>query len=233
MTAFCKRVTTSDFFLSLILALIVVNAIFMGLETVPAIGDTYTGFFEIFSLISQIIFIAEIILRIGACLPEWRSFFKYFWNSFDFMVVALSLLPMVGPFALVARLLRVLRVLRLVSSSDHLRKFVERLSDAFDEIAFSSLVTAVLGYIFSLSGYYLFSEIDPGHWGGLGKAGLSVFYLLLLQDVGGIVAPLVQAHAAHIFYFLLFYVVWFGLVLSVVAAAISQSTQESKGEKRD
>ena len=46
------------------------------------------------------------------------------WNVFDFSVVALSLLPAAGPFATVARLARVLRVARAVSSMPELRLII-------------------------------------------------------------------------------------------------------------
>jgi voltage-gated sodium channel len=44
------------------------------------------------------------------------EFFRDRWNTFDFVIVAVSLVPMVGSLSLAGRVLRPLRLLRVVSS---------------------------------------------------------------------------------------------------------------------
>jgi voltage-gated sodium channel len=228
MVKLCASIANNETFQSFIFALIVLSALMMGAETVQELRDSFGDLFFYFFLTSQAIFIGEIIVRVGAFGAQPRRFFDSFWNTFDFAIVVLTLIPFVGPFAIVARLLRVLRVLRVFSTSRKLRSFAARLHQAVDEVAYSILIIAVLGYIFSISGYYLFSETDLARWGSLGRSALSVFYLLLLQDVAGIVEPALAVSRAHIIFFVVFYVVHFGLLLSVLIAGASQSNEDPR-----
>lgn len=222
MKALCQFVADNNHFQSFILFLILMTAAVMGMETSPTLADEYGDFFVWFACISQGLFLLEIVIRIIAA-PSIRAFFQGGWNKFDFTVVALSLIPAIGPMALIARLARVLRVLRLFSTSKRLKTFVESLHEACDEILYAFIVVLVLGYIYAVSGYYLFVDITPAHWGDLGRAGMSVFYLLLLQDVPGFVEPLIAASAWSILYFILFYLTFAGLFIGVLTAAITNS----------
>lgn len=51
------------------------------------------------------------------------AYFKDAWNGFDFLVVAISLVPASGPLA-VLRALRVLRVLRLITLVPSMKRVV-------------------------------------------------------------------------------------------------------------
>ena len=228
MINLCKRIADSESFQSFILFLIVINGISMGLETFPELLDQFNDVFLSVFVISQIIFVVEILIRVIAFAPKFRGYFNNFWNTFDFVIVALSLIPAVGAFATVARLSRLLRVLRVVAVSKHLGGFVERLSDVLDEVLYSSVILLILSYIFSISGYYLFSEISPEAWGSLGQSMLTVFYLFLLQDVPAVVAPLFEVSGMSVLYFIVFYIVYFGFGLAVVTAAITQSLREHR-----
>lgn len=223
MIKFFQNFAVSERFQTFILFLILVTAISMGVETVPDLADAYGSFFLFLHYFAQVVFAFEICVRLLAFTPNFGKFFKDSWNTFDFLIIGASFLPGIGSFALIARLLRVLRVLRVLSVSDHLRGFMERLKESFDEIAYASVIIFVLGYIFIISGHYLFFEIDTAHWGTLGNATMSVFYLLLFQDVQSFVAPLVKASKGYLVFFLLFYFVFVSLFISVITTAITQA----------
>jgi voltage-gated sodium channel len=162
-------------------------------------------------------------------IPELvDAHYLIFDGLFDFAIVILSFLPAIGAFIVIARLLRVLRVLRAISMSERLRAFMDRLTDTFDEVLYSSLLILILGYIFAISGHFLFYEVDPNNWGNLWRATLSVFYLGLLQDVSDFVDPVIASSAFYLFYFICFYLIQFGLILSVLNAALTQSIKEDK-----
>jgi voltage-gated sodium channel len=228
MNKFFQNLAASERFQTFILFLILVTAISMGVETIPDMADAYGGFFLVLHYFAQIVFAFEICVRLLAFTPNFGKFFEDSWNTFDFLIVGASFLPGIGSFALVARLLRVLRVLRVLSVSDHLRGFMDRLKESFDEIACASVIVFVLGYIFIISGHYLFFEVDTAHWGTLGDATMSIFYLLLFQDVQSFVVPLVKASKVYLAFFLLFYFVFVSLYISVITAAVAQSI---KGEE--
>lgn len=206
--------------------LILLSAISMGLETVPEAYDQFYFLFDGFFYFCQTAFAIEILIRLQAHCPNYKNFFKDFWNRFDFVVVALSFIPAVGAFIVVARLLRVIRLLRTVSLSDRLRGFADRSLDCLDEAIGAAALALILGYIFALSGYYLFSEIDPSKWGSLGSSAKSIFYLALLQDVPSFIDPLLANSKFSILFFLLLYFVVGFILLGAIHAAIVQSLKE-------
>jgi len=227
MTNFCRRLADSESFQSFILFLIIITAISMGLETIPTLMDNFGWLFDGLFIISQAVFAFEISVRLLAFAPRFRAFFDDFWNTFDFVIIVASFLPGIGSFAIIARLLRVLRVLRVLSVSDRIRGFMDRISDSLDEAIFAAIVLSVLGYIFTISGHYLFYEADPQRWGDLGSSALSIFYLLLMQDVPSYVAPVLEFSKLGIFFFLAFYFVLFAMLLGVLNAAVSQSVSNN------
>ena len=124
MIRLARRVADAPLFQHFILAVIVAAAILIGVETSPALTARYGGLIEAVEIAIQTIFVMEITIRLLACWPRLGAFFRDGWNVFDFAVVAASLLPQAGAFAMVARLARLLRVTRLVSAFPELRLII-------------------------------------------------------------------------------------------------------------
>ena len=82
------------------------------METSATLTARYGAVIAAIEILIQAIFVAEIVIRVSAYWPSPSAFFRNGWNVFDFAVVAASLLPQVGAFAMVARLARLLRVTR-------------------------------------------------------------------------------------------------------------------------
>ena len=162
----------SEGFRRLTLALIVLVALLMGVEAVPAWASMYETLLYGALWSAQLWFVFELVVRLGAHWPRLRSFFADPWNTFDFAVVVLSLLPAVGMLALVARMLRILRLLRAVSGVNTGRAFVR------GELPFAARIAAaiVLGglsiYMFALAGFHAFGAYGDGDaaWSDLFRA---------------------------------------------------------------
>ena len=105
----CRRVVERPWFQNGVLAVIVLNAVLIGLATDPDTLAGHRGLFRLANQLIQVVFVVEIAIRLVAYAPRVHRFFADGWNVFDFAVVALSLLPAVGPFATVARLARLLQ----------------------------------------------------------------------------------------------------------------------------
>jgi voltage-gated sodium channel len=222
MNKISKAIAYSENFQTFILFLIILTAISMGVETVPYMADEYGDIFLYLHYFVQVVFAFEIVIRLLAYAPKYKTFFKDKWNVFDFIIIAASFLPVIGSFALIARLLRLLRVMRLMSVSDRLRGFMDRLKESLDEISYAAASVSIFSYIYIIAGHYLFFEISPENWGTLKNATLSVFYLMLLQDVRGIVEPLVTFNFINLLFFVMFYITFAGLFLAVFSAGIIQ-----------
>lgn len=162
-----RRLVESDDFRGTILFLIVLNAFAMGLEATPGAFALYATVLEWVFLISQVIFVAEIVLRWW--VAPAGQFFKDSWNRFDFAVVALSLLPAVGEFALVARVFRLLRVLRIVSVGQVLWGTALREDGGLRALLLALVLLVLSGYVFALSGFHLFGDSLP-EWRSLAQS---------------------------------------------------------------
>jgi voltage-gated sodium channel len=108
-----RRLVESDGFEAVIAMLLVLNAGAVAVELLADGGD-HDVWLWLFFWISQGIFVAEIALRVASYGPRFGEFFKEGWNVFDFMIVAVALLPDVGPLGMLARLVRVFRALRVL-----------------------------------------------------------------------------------------------------------------------
>ena len=99
----CRRIASSRRFQNGALAVIVANAVLIGAETSPALWERYGGVFNALNAAVQVVFAVEIAVRLLAFGPRVHRFFLDGWNVFDFTIVALSLLPVAGPFAMVEK----------------------------------------------------------------------------------------------------------------------------------
>lgn len=217
MNALARRITEHESFDDLILGLLVFNAAAMGLETSAFVLDAYGDAFYGFFVVSQVIFVAEILLRMAAA-DGLRSFFKDPWNSFDAAVVAISLLPAVGGLAYLARLVRVLRMVRLFSVSDTMRSWVGRLGDSLGLLARVWVALGVLLYGFGVAGHACFSQIDPERWGNLGLALLTLVELAFGEGLRATVLAVV--HAAP--FGVLLFVGWYFSLGTLLVTALAE-----------
>lgn len=233
MYARCREIADSSLFEQLILLLILINAAVMGFETSVTLNEEYGEIFFLILFWSQFVFSIEIIIRMMGYGPRFGGYFKDFWNLFDFTVVALSLLPAVGPFVMIARLVRLLRVLRIMTVSDRLREFLQSFRHSLDEALYLSIIFGLFLYIFAIAGFYLFSEVDSDNWGSLGLALRTLIYILLLQRVPEIFESL-SDHLVSSILFLFFYAgTMLLLLLNAIGAFVAEHTVHKRGDTRD
>jgi len=145
-------------FTNFITAVILLNAVTLGLETnqnaMTRFGDTLLALDKI----ALIIFVCEIALKLFA----YRlSFFRRGWNVFDFIIVGIALIPASGALA-VLRALRILRVLRLVSVVPSMRRVIAALLHAIPGMGSIVAVLLVIYYVCAVLATKLFyAHPDP------------------------------------------------------------------------
>ena len=124
MVAKMKALADNKHFQNFVTAAILAAGVVVGLETYPSIAETFHTPLWWANNIILGIFIVEVVVKLVA---EGKTFWRYFydpWNVFDFIIVALCLMPFGGGFVAVLRLLRVLRVLKLVTALPKLQILV-------------------------------------------------------------------------------------------------------------
>ena len=174
-----------------VLALIILNAITLGMETSDAVMAAWGPQLMVLDKALLSVFVVEVVLRIWA----WRgAFFRDPWSVFDFLVVAIALMPASGPFS-VLRALRVLRVLRILTIVPSMRRVVGGLLAAIPGLSSIAAVLGLLFYVFAVIATKLFSDAFPDWFGNLGRSLYTLFQIMTLESWSmGIVRPVMEVY---------------------------------------
>jgi voltage-gated sodium channel len=151
-----------------------------------------------------IFFLIEIIIRIAA-EKNVLNFFKKGWNIFDFIIVTISLIPLENSeYALIARMLRLFRVMRLISFIPELRVLVNALLTALPRMGYVALLMFIIFYIYAVVGNLMFEKINPVLWGDLGHSLLTLFRVATFEDWTDVMYETMSVYGLSWIYFLTF-----------------------------
>ncbi|MGA0116659.1 MAG: ion transporter [Burkholderiales bacterium] len=206
----------------LIIALILVNAAILGLETSPAVMADWGGLLMRLDQAILAVFVIELVIRILA--HGWR-FFRDPWSVFDFIVIVIALLPATGPFA-VLRALRVLRVLRLLTMVPNMRRVVGGLLAAIPGLASVFGILSIIFYVASVIATKLFGAQFPQWFGTLGNSAYTLFQVMTLESWSmGIARPVIEAFPQAWIFFVLFILISTFTMLNLFIAVIVNAIQ--------
>ncbi len=214
-----------------IIALILLNALILGLETDPGLVSSYGPWFELGHQLILGAFIIEALLKIGAVAPRFRRYFGDGWNLFDFSVIVLSLLPATGELAMIARLARLLRVLRLISTLPRLRLIVATLMRSIPSMGHVVLLMSLIFYVYAIAGYQLFHQHDPEHWGNLGLSMLTLFRVVTLEDWTDVMYTALTLYSWAWVYFISFIFMGTFVIINLFIAVVLNNLEEAKAEQ--
>jgi voltage-gated sodium channel len=232
MIEVARRVADSPRFQQFIMGVIVLGAIVIGVETSARLTAKYGGTILALERVIQAIFTVEITIRLLAHWPRPLAFFRNGWNVFDFLVVAASLLPQAGTFAMVARLARLMRVTRLVSVFPELRLIIGTMIRSIPSMGHVIVLLSLLLYVYAVVGFHLFGETDPAHWASLGVALLTLFQMLTLEGWVEIQAAVLDAHPFAWIYFGSFVFVAVFVVVNLFIAVVLNNLESVKHEQQ-
>lgn len=174
-----------------IIGVILLNGAILGLETNASMMERFGTLLVVLDKLCLFIFLIEI----GIKLYAYRGlFWRSGWNWFDFLVVAIALIPNAGPWA-VLRSLRILRVLRLLTVLPQLRKVVAAFIHAIPGLSGVIVLMTVFFYTMGVLATNLFGESFPHWFGTLGASLYSLFQIMTLESWSmGIVRPVMEVH---------------------------------------
>ena len=230
MIEVARRVADSPRFQHFILAVIIVGAIVIGVETSATLTARYGQIIVVVEMLIQAIFVAEIATRMLVYWPRPAAFFHNGWNVFDFAVVAASLLPQAGAFAVVARLARLLRVTRVVSAFPELRLIVGTMVRSIPSMGHVIVLLSLLLYVYAVIGFHFYREADPAHWGSLGAALLTLFQILTLEGWVEIQDAVLGAYPLAWMYFSSFVLLAVFVVVNLFIAVVINNLESVKHE---
>ncbi|MDP1671744.1 MAG: ion transporter [Burkholderiales bacterium] len=207
---------------SLIITLILVNAVILGLETSPTVMANWGGLLMRLDQAILAVFVIELVIRLIA--HGWR-FFRDPWSVFDFIVITIALLPASGPFA-VLRALRVLRVLRLLTMVPNMRRVVGGLLAAIPGLASVFGIISIIFYVAAVIATKLFGGQFPDWFGTLGSSAYTLFQVMTLESWSmGIVRPVMEVFPQAWIFFVLFILISTFTMLNLFIAVIVNAIQ--------
>jgi voltage-gated sodium channel len=217
-----------------ITAVIVINAIGLGLETSPAIMARFGAIITMLDRAAIAIFVVELAMKLFA----YRlGFFRNGWNIFDFIIVSVALVPASQQFS-VLRALRILRALRLVSVVPSMRRVIVGLFSAIPSIGTVIVMLLLLFYISAVMATKLFGAAFPEWFGTMGASLYSLFQIMTLESWSmGIVRPVMEQfpHAWVFFvpFILLTSFIVLNLFIGVIVNAMSEAADEEAHDERE
>ncbi len=206
-----------------IIAVIIVNAITLGLETSPWWMQRFGPVLMFIDTACLAIFVAEIAARL---IANFRGFWRDPWRIFDFTIVAIALMPASGAFS-VLRAFRILRVLRLISQFKAIRRVVTGLLQAIPGMGSIVMLLTLIFYIFAVISTKLFAQSFPDWFGSLGESAYTLFQVMTLESWSmGIVRPVMEQYPYAWALFVPFILVTSFTVLNLFIGVIVDAMQK-------
>lgn len=228
-----ESLVAEKWFIHGITTLILINAVTLGLETDPAIMARYGGALHMMDQTILGLFVIEIGLKLFAC---GGRFFKNGWNIFDTAIIAISIMPATGAFAIL-RTLRVLRVLRLISTVPRLRRVISALLTAIPGMASVMMILLIIFYVSAVMTTQIFGmNPDPElqhYFGDIGNSMFTLFQIMTLEGWNDIAAAVLPQYPMAWIFFVVFITVASFAVLNLFIGIIVDAMNLMHDEEGD
>ncbi len=176
-----NKFRSNKLFEMFVIFIIIFSALVIGAKTYD-ISPATLRFVHFLDWLITFIFLTEIIIRfIGE--KHKKNFFKQGWNIFDTLIVIVSLIPIEdSELAIVGRLIRIFRVLRMVSIIPELKMLLNSFLIALPQLAYIVALMFIIFYIYAAVGSTFFAHINPVLWGDIAISMLTLFRVMTFED---------------------------------------------------
>lgn len=223
--------------------------------SILAINPSYNVYLEQpllkYELLLDVIFIAEIVIRI---LKRGETFFfgkkEYiFWNYFDLTITIVCTLSLISnyfeinPFEIFAsqvmlcampanlrmiRIFRIFRLLRLVSVFGGVKKVMEALIKGIPQVFSIFILLLIIYSLFSIIGCRLYGEDFANLFGTFGTSMYTLFQVMTLDSWSAmVVQPIMEQYPYAWIYFITFICVTAYILLNAVTSIFVEIMQNS------
>ena len=226
------QLDSNKYFQGLVIFVILFSALTIGLKT-HDISNEFLNILGVLDVAITVFFAIEIIIRYLAT-NSYRNFFTNGWNIFDTIIVFGSLVPDGGSGILLARLLRVFRVLRLVSMVPELRLLVNALLKAIPRMGYIALLMFVIFYMYAAVGSLLFEDIEPELWSDVSISMLTLFRVATFEDWTDIMYMTMKTYPFSWIYYISFIFltafVFLNMMVGTVLEVMNQEHERHRAE---
>ncbi|MCM0613165.1 ion transporter [Marinobacter sediminum] len=226
-----RRIESSKIFQGVVIVIIILSAMTIGAKTYDLPPFVEQGLTIMDNAIT-VFFLIEILFRFTAC-PVKRRFLLDGWNLFDTLVVIGSLIPLDNSEAvLLGRLLRVFRVLRLVSVVPELRFLINSLLKAIPRMGYIAVLMFIIFYIYAAMGAMFFAEVDEDLWGDVAIAMLTLFRVATFEDWTDVMYATMEQYPLSWVYYLTFIFLTAFVFLNMMIGAILEVMSEEQNAQQ-
>lgn len=224
----CADLADSSAFNLAIFAVILANAVVLGLETYPAVVRDVGGLLRTLNDVFLGVFVVELAIRLTAFGSKPQDFFRSGWNIFDFVVVAASFTPGLRENAMLLRLARLARVLRIVRLLPDLRVLTMAIGRSIPGVASLTVLALLILFIYGMVGWTIFADHAPEQYGTIGEAMLTLFVTLTLENLPDQIALGRALSDWTILYFVSYALVAAFLIFNILIGVVINSLEEAR-----
>lgn len=221
-----------------VMALIVINAITLGLETSDVVMARWGTILNLIDRFVLGVFVLELLARF---IVQRRNFFKDGWNIFDFVVVGIALAPATEAFS-VLRAFRILRIFRLISAVPTLRRVVSGLIASIPGMSAIALLLLLIYYVAAVMAVNLYGDEFPNIFGSLPKSLFTLFTIMTLEGwVDGVARPIMEKHPYAWLFFIPFIIattftvlnLFIGVIVNAMQAEVQRAQEAEREAERE
>jgi voltage-gated sodium channel len=228
-----QKLRDNKLFELFVVSVIILSALLIGAKTYP-IPNTILQAVTWLDLGITLIFLFEIVVRFIA-EPKKTRFFHNGWNVFDTLVVVVSLIPIDdSEMALIGRLVRIFRVLRMVSIIPELRTLLNSLLRALPQLGYVLLLMFIIFYIYAAVGATFFAHINPELWGDISISLLTLFRVMTFEDWTDVMYETMAVYPLSWIYYLTFiFLTAFAFLNMVIGIVVNVLEDEHARERAE
>jgi len=222
------KLKSNRLFEAVVISIIVLSALLIGARTYQ-IDPTWSKILTLLDYSVTLFFLTEISIRFWA-EDNKRDFFKSGWNIFDSLIVLISIVPLAGgDLALLGRLIRIFRVLRMVSIIPELRILLNSLLRAMPQLGYVVILMFIIFYIYAAFGSTLFHAINPELWGDISISLLTLFRVMTFEDWTDVMYETMEVHPLSWIYYLSFiFFTAFAFLNMVIGIVVNVMEEENR-----
>lgn len=223
-----NRLRSNKAFELFVIGIIIFSALVIGAKTYD-IPPTLERVVVVLDWFITLFFLVEISIRFAG-EPRKRDFFKSGWNIFDTLIVVVSLIPIDNSdMALVGRLVRVFRVLRMVSIIPELRILLTSLLKAMPQLGYVALLMFIIFYIYGAVGSLFFASVNEALWGDIAISMLTLFRVMTFEDWTDVMYETMAVYPlSWIFYVTFIFLTAFAFLNMIIGIVVNVMEKEHR-----
>ncbi len=227
MNKYLTKIKDHSLFQVSVTTVILFSSLMVGISTYDFEG-TFVRVLIISDIFVTVFFVIEISIRFFSEKNK-LNFFKDGWNIFDSVIVISSLIPAgAGSSVMVLRLLRLARLLRVISFIPELRFVIEALIESLKKSVYVLILIFILLYIYGVAGVILFESVEGGRFESLGEAIITLIQIMTLSSWETVMLPIVEIYPMSWMYFISFVVLSSIIVLNLFVAILVDVVSERR-----